>query len=286
MKKIIILFLLFPCVGFTFVMKGVFGTDDRVETHDYHSRSIQKLARSVAVQMDEIDLEENGRRYDLWQLTLADKVEVCQDERFSEQLAIGQCSGFLIAPDLIVTAGHCVNKESKCKKRKWVFDYTTKVLNKNKGIKKKNVYGCEKVIKSAFDFERNIDFAIVKLDRQVQGRKPLKYRTRGSINIGEDVLTIGYPSGIPQKVSGNATVMKSTNINIFKTDLDTFIGNSGSPVFNTRTNEVEGIVVRGGKDYYFPEGLDCKKIFKCRVIGGKDCPGEDVQKIKHILPYI
>ena len=125
MNKILLFLLLIPAVGFSVVFKSIYGTDNRVETHRYKNNIIRKMAKSVAVQIEGIDLEEKGKIFELWDLNLEDKVEVCPDTRFAKQLALGKCTGFLVAPHLIVTAGHCVDRESKCSKLKWVFDYST-----------------------------------------------------------------------------------------------------------------------------------------------------------------
>src|SRR5690606_25377246 len=50
-------------------------------------------------------------------------VTFCSSERFTEQPNPGMCSGFLIAPDLIATAGHCVTLDNFCEEYEWVFDY-------------------------------------------------------------------------------------------------------------------------------------------------------------------
>ena len=62
---------------------------------------------------------------------------------------------------------------------------------------------------------------------------------------------IGFPSGLPCKVAANAKVSQNTDTFVFTGNLDTYGGNSGSPVFNLTTHEVEGILVRGGEDFEF-----------------------------------
>ena len=47
----------------------------------------------------------------------------CVEERFSTQPALSHCSGFLIAEDLIVTAGRCMDSMQERKNSSWVFDY-------------------------------------------------------------------------------------------------------------------------------------------------------------------
>ncbi|HAU89128.1 MAG TPA: serine protease, partial [Elusimicrobia bacterium] len=68
----------------------------------------------------------------------------------------------------------------------------------------------------------------------------------------------------------------------FVADLDTFGGNSGSPVFNTRTKKIEGILVRGDEDFLdSPAG--CTTMATYEQTGGR---GEDVTKISEVEKYI
>jgi hypothetical protein len=55
---------------------------------------------------------------------------------------------------------------------------------------------------------------------------------------------IGHPKGLPLKIAGNAVVTKQFTDRTFRSSLDNFKGNSGSPVFNSITHEVEGLLAR------------------------------------------
>jgi hypothetical protein len=56
----------------------------------------------------------------------------------------------------------------------------------------------------------------------------------------------------------------------FVANLDTYGGNSGSPVFNSNTREVEGVLVRGETDFATQGG--CQVSLVCPTSG---CRGED-----------
>ena len=76
---------------------------------------------------------------------------------------------------------------------------------------------------------------------------------------------MGHPSGLPLKYADGARVFETEN-DYFSTNLDTFGGNSGSPVFNADTLEVEGILVRGDTDYvmdFESNGERCMKVNIC-----------------------
>lgn len=82
------------------------------------------------------------------------------------------------------------------------------------------------------------------------GRYPLAV-SRKPAAVGTKVTAIGYPSGLPVKIAGNAKVRKVTSDGYFVSDVDTFGGSSGGPVFNTATFKIEGVLVRGGVDYVY-----------------------------------
>lgn len=64
-------------------------------------------------------------------------------------------------------------------------------------------------------------------------------------------------------------------------NLDTYGGNSGSAVFNDRTGEVEGILVRGEVDYTYKG--NCMVSNVCTDSG---CRGEDVTYISEVLQFL
>jgi hypothetical protein len=186
--------------------------------------------------------------------TLNRNMNICRDERFSEQPILPDCTGFLIAPDLIATAGHCVENEYQCQSFSWVFGFVEGVTR----FPEDDVYHCKEIVNRRFSLASFItrDFAIIRLDRPVVNREPLPLRLNGRVRVGEPLGVIGHPSGLPMKVADDASVRRA-RIGFFYTDLDTFQGNSGSPVFNMDTGLVEGILVEGEEDYFFDSTSHC-----------------------------
>jgi len=95
---------------------------------------------------------------------------------------------------------------------------------------------------------------------------------------------LGYPRGMSQKVSENRRVVKNTDKSFFSTNLDCFHGNSGSPVFNSRNHQVEGLFVRGNGnvpnqgtdpklvgDFFLDQGANCNRTLVCKKSEG--CTG-------------
>ena len=206
---------------------------------------------------------------------------LCKEEAFYEQRTGAFCSGSLVAPDVIMTAGHCVPSADECAKIKFVFGFAVKqkdVLPES--VPAGEVYGCKELI-GRRQVGDGADWALVRLDRKVAGHAPLKLNLTGAIADKTEVLVIGHPSGLPTKIAGGAHVRDGSKNGYFVANLDTYGGNSGSAVFNSETGLVEGILVRGEQD--FVQKGDCRVSNVCPADG---CRGEDVTKISEVADQI
>jgi V8-like Glu-specific endopeptidase len=165
-----------------------------------------------------------------------------------------------------------------CESYKWIFDYKMDSAKQDSmTVPASDVYTCTRVIARTLDNFSKDDYAVVQLDRKVTDRRPLAFRRSGNIKVGESVVVIGHPSGLPTLIADGAKV-RSRQGKFFQANLDTYGGNSGSAVFNQRTGEVEGILVRGENDYVQSE-RGCMISNKCAADG---CRGEDVTYITNI----
>lgn len=274
------------------VGRNVYGPDDRKEALKF-GYSDYTHATAVAVSSSQF----NGNY--LTGHSLGDKLLlqykadfVSSEVAFRDQPAFGWCTGFLIAPDILVTAGHCVDNKNK-NTTEWVFDYTVE-KDDIKSYKPKNTiyidpsnrYRVKEVITSILDDKTMTDYAVLRLDRPTN-RVPYAFRTSNKIQPGEKVSMIGAPNGIPLKLVENADVVNSSSNKYFVTDLDAFGGNSGGPVFNS-AGRIEGILVRGpSKGYYIDEWCNCVKTSRFTEEEASEfLKGVEVQKITDIPWYI
>lgn len=276
MKKLF--FAMLACYSFTALAnnKAIYGTDSRIDINSSKNSMHQELASSVAALIPGYvtRIDRSDRSIFLMGLTLADTSRVCSSERYAHQQSVSTCTGFLVAPDKLITAGHCIRNESDCEDAQWVFDYKLKSEQEDfvESIPLDSVYTCKRVVKSSLGIFIKKDWALIELDRKVVDRKPLKLNAKKP-SKNDKIFTIGTPSGLPLKVATGS--VRSVRIgNYFNTNLDTFAGNSGSPVFNAN-NEVIGILVRGDNDY--EEQLFCNSAAVYPEDGGK---GEAVSYIK------
>lgn len=282
MKNVFALVILFALslnlIAGTQSTNVVYGEDNREDVFESKNSIFVELAKSTAAMIKASTLSSRKGEVEITGKTLASR-GVCLKERFSKQITAASCSGFLVAENILVTAGHCIKTEDDCKSYKWVFDY--KVDHADQGtikVSEEQVYGCSRIIERSLDSVSKNDFAVIELNRKVLDRSPLKFRRTGRINVGDSVLVIGHPTGLPTKIAAGANVRKLSG-KYFVSNLDTFAGNSGSAVFNASTSELEGILVRGENDYVQDSSLGCQVVNRCTDAG---CRGEDVTYITNI----
>lgn len=270
------------------VSRGIFGKDNRVEAKTRMNYNGYTMATATMVEIDKI---QGDRIYcDNLKEFIIDRFgdhDFDPSVKFLDQPSAGMCTGFLIAPDIIVTAGHCITEAEDCEKYEWVFDYTSDVpYNSEEGyitIPASKRYKCKEVLATKLiSGSETIDYAIIRLDRATD-RVPYRFRTGLKPNLFDSVDMIGAPSGIPLKLVDNAIVTKNAESQYFVTNLDAFPGNSGGPVFN-KNGFIEGILVRGPRfgDYEYDEDCDCIKPVTYSQLGLESPVGIQVQRINKI----
>lgn len=90
------------------------------------------------------------------------------------------------------------------------------------------------------------DWVLLELERPVGLPGASAAPRLGTPRTGQAVYTLGHPCGLPLKLADHARIL-AADARSFRTDLDTFTGNSGSPVFDARTHALLGLVVEAQK---------------------------------------
>ena len=164
-------------------------------------------------------------------------------------------TGFLVAPDIIATAGHV--DLGDLNDVYFLFDYAMETEGVIRTVfSKDDVYTGAEILAHPNTADQN-DWALVKLDREVSGRQPLPYRMEGKISSNEHLYMIGHPFGMPMKYSGTAPVLSNDACHYFTAPLSCYEYNSGSPVFASESHLVEGIMTADIKNYVLMCGGDC-----------------------------
>lgn len=257
----------------------IYGEDNRKDVFESTDSAFVELSKSTAAMISSSNLKA-GR---IGEITInSNSLQsrgICAKERFSKQISAANCSGFLVAPNIIVTAGHCIKNEDDCAAFKWVFDYKVDHADQTAvNVASTAVYSCKKIISRSLDPVSKDDYAVIELDRVAADRRPLAFRRKGKIAQGTQIVVIGHPTGLPTKIADGAKV-RSLAGKFFVANLDTYGGNSGSAVFNVKTSEVEGILVRGENDYIYDSTLGCQVSNVCAEDA---CRGEDVTFITNV----
>lgn len=264
----------------------IYGDDDRVEIFQVQDPLIQAVADSTVAVVQANQLISAGnfqtRQGAIAVLNLkaplyGQQYGLCQNEPYFNQPSGAFCSGFLVGPDLIATAGHCID-DTKCAGTAFVFGFH--MQNENTPAVKfpaSEVYGCKKVV--AREYTNQQDYALVQLDRAVPNHRPLNLARR-TPQPNEPLYVIGHPAGLPKKIAGGSNVRRLDQ-GFFVANTDTYGGNSGSAVFSGKTHEVLGILVRGENDFVSvnQNGQSCRQSYKCT---NDACRGEDITYIEYI----
>lgn len=199
---------------------------------------------------------------------LSDMVYADENEDFSSQGKLSNCSGAYLGKGLVMTAGHCVsaNPENDSFFGNYFLVFGWKYAAEgapSQEFQPGDVYTIRKVEVRVFDGEngdpnRSRDFALVALDREPAGRQPLELEREAAPKIGRKVFTIGYPLGLAVKINDpDQAQVFTVGQDVFQTNLDVFGGNSGGPAFDSATNRIIGIVVTAvGTEYSYELNRD------------------------------
>jgi V8-like Glu-specific endopeptidase len=229
-------------------------------------------------------------------------------ERFAEQRLAGECSGVLVAPDVVATAGHCikpgyVDEADPTRNRiRLVFGYRMSegvAPMATMDFSKDAVRDIEKVIKRQFnsaddnDFR---DFALLQLKTPVPASvaEPMRIGSDGDVLLMTRVGVIGYPYGLPLKYvllgqdnpdrPEKAKVSWTSDI-AFSAPIDGFQGNSGSPlVLAAEPDKLVGIFVRGRGDFVLDQQNNCAEPTVYTL--DNDDKGEIAVRIGVIAPFL
>lgn len=227
---------------------AIFGDDDRRDVYDHPSQAWRDLASSSVMMMLNADWRICGPDFvpaTPGAVTLGVKETLCEGEAFADQPVVAGCSGVLVAPDLVATAGHCLTDET-CPRTA----FAAGVFHSSPGTLQMpaldDVYACREIM------ARSGDIALLRLDRPVPGPYVPAVTSATEPLTDDNIGIVGFPSGMPMKIATNCKLFETGNKLLH--NCDTFPGNSGSGIWNAEL-ELIGITITGTGNYK-PNG-DC-----------------------------
>lgn len=264
----------------------IYGVDSRQEIYEVLDTKIIQLSRStVAIIPSDFISEKNHQTAIIQTAKPKDSHKICSNERFANQDAAADCTGYLVAPDIILTAGHCIESLSECKKSRFVFDFALYTANDlYYEVSKEKIFDCDRLLYTNNpDFTKGgPDLAVIRLTKPVN-RPTLQLEYQSTIRENDGVFILGHPLGLPLKYAGDAEVLRIDSKSVLRCDVDAYTGNSGSPVFNASSYKIEGMLISGEDDFIEEKGK-CSRSKICKR--GDECDGEEVLSVSEILPYL
>lgn len=268
-------------------MEAIYGEDNRLDVYDSKNTLLKNISASTAAMIPKEHITFKNKFIQIKAPLFKNLYNLCSEERFRGQLTAATCSGTLIHDDIILTAGHCFsNTTLDCTNNFWVFNYfATSQIQSSIHLSIDNLYRCSKILEIKNDFLKNIDFALIKLDRKVTGRSPIQMRLSGTISTRDPLALIGHPRGLPTKIADGGYVLKIEE-NFFTTNLDAFSTNSGSGVFNSKTGKLEGVLISGASDFETDPKRNCTLSKRYQEDEGEEVVTKVESIIESILNHI
>lgn len=226
-------------------VKGIWDSDDRMDVYEIQDEKIKGIAGCVATVCKSEALVTPGNGFTMLKTKNYGKAfDLCDFEPFRDQpvARLLICTGFLVKEDVVATAAHFADQEN-VKSLRFMFGYRmedpyTPVTQ----VPDRDIYTGVEIVERVYDPE-GADWALVRLDRKVEDR-PVAQLAENGIAEGQKVYVMGHPCGLPLKYSPGSVVGQIKDAH-FHAGLDIYSSNSGSPVLDSETHQVVGMVVRG-----------------------------------------
>lgn len=268
-----LLLISFPGYSAPLKPRMIYGPDDRREIHEITARPALDTAAATVALLQRSSLH---RRKDgliaVSGSTYGEDQGLCSDERFYSQPAAAFCSGAVVGPDLVLTAGHCL-EDVKCEDIRIAFGYANlSEDHEPRLLLQEDIAECREIIRG------KSDFALIRTHKRLTNL-PLTI-SYGEPKPRDPVVLAGHPSGLPLKIVEGSTLTRVKGKHL-SAQVDAFGGNSGSPITHADSGELLGILVEGEEDFVDDKAAGCKRARKCHT--GASCGSEKVLRISAIL---
>ena len=244
----------------------IYGGDDRIELRDAPPRFRELASAVVGLVSAELYEHLTHAPDSLAELSAERTVPLCPDEFGADQPTLVQCTGVLIAPDLVLTAGHCFSPADRCDR----YVYMTGLALNGGGdldLQQAEARSCTAIIErsaATYELGTSLDYALIRLEAPMRAAPATMARSVPS--VGQPLVAATHPLGLPLKLDMGASVLaiidQPTAGAHFAADIDAFIGSSGGAVFDA-AGKLVGVLVGGDGDFDYDRDRDC---FRSRLI--------------------
>jgi hypothetical protein len=159
---------------------------------------------------------------------------------------LSTCTATLIAPDLILTAGHCLATDDEARTGSFTFDFQTDASGNRPAPYTPRFYKLTRVVRSGFtrqpgDVRPGRDYSILQVAVHPAGLGVLPAPMRNTVpGSGEEVFVVHHPRGTAKKVSRRpadpsasvGSVFTDARGRIVRHNCDIDNGSSGSSLFD------------------------------------------------------
>lgn len=253
----------------------IYGLDHRRDYHQVTNPVVLKNMRSTVAIVEASSVTKVAGGMVFKTRIFGQAYGLCPKEPYWYQPIFAYCSGFAVNDSTIVTAGHCGDAILNSY---LIFGYQSSGTNLYSLSAPDSLVYRVKSIKKRIKTS-TVDFLVLTVDKKIPTHRIAAVNTSFKPRTGTKVYCVGYPCGLPVKMTSGATI-RANRGTYFTTNLDTYGGNSGSAVFNQSTNRIEGILVRGEDD--FVRSGNCNVSKRCTDTG---CRGEEVVWIDQVVKY-
>jgi len=169
----------------------------------------------------------------------------------------GECrcaTGFLIGKKSILTARHVIKNKNveEIKRLRVIFNYKLSSHNPKRAqrVNSHDVYKVRQVIdrgEGSILLDKRNDWCVLELVKVVNSGKKLRI-SKSKLKVGQELVMIGHPDGMPLTGALKGKILKEpspSTKHAYYCSLDSFHGNSGSPIFTYPKFELVGLYVAG-----------------------------------------